>query len=63
MLYLVDSWWWFPYFFGVCMCVYSYLFSIIMLYVSVFVLIKALGLFGITKERRNHDNEKDNKDD
>lgn len=41
----------------------SYLYMIILLYVSVFVLIKALGLFGITKERRNHDNEKDNKDD
>lgn len=40
----------------------SYLFTIILLYVSVFVLIKALGLFGITKERKNH-NEKDNKDD
>lgn len=40
----------------------QYLFGIILLHVSVFVLIKALGLFGITKERRNH-NEKDNKDD
>ena len=41
----------------------SYLFMIILLYVSVFVLIKALGLFGITKERRSSHNEKDNKDD
>lgn len=40
----------------------QYLFGVILLYVSVFVLIKALGLFGITKERRHHD-EKDNKDD
>ena len=42
---------------------YSYLFSIILLYVSVFVLVKALGLFGITKERRSSHNEKDNKND
>lgn len=42
---------------------FSYLFMIILLYVSVFVLIKALGLFGITKERRSSHNEKDNKDD
>ena len=42
---------------------YSYLFSIILLYVSVFVLVKALGLFGITKERRSSHNEKDDKDD
>ena len=41
---------------------FQYSFTIILLYVSVFVLIKALGLFGITKERRTH-NEKDNKDD
>ena len=40
----------------------SYLYMVILLYVSVFVLIKALGLFGITKERRTH-NEKDDKDD
>ena len=38
----------------------SYLFTIILLYVSVFVLVKALGLFGITKERRSH-NEKEGK--
>lgn len=41
---------------------YSYLFSIILLYVSIFVLVKALGLFGLTKERRNY-NEKNDKDD